>query len=126
MRLSKAEAMQRWKTLPEDAPLNPDPIAYKTTGSTYGADGIRVEGTPEFVDAVLGRLKDLIAGENDTTRLGINYQSVEPREGKTQNFIGNVVCYVKTYERGAQAQVMNAFISAVKNRTEQETRSWIC
>jgi hypothetical protein len=105
-RFKKSEALAHWRRLPEDAPLQPDVSPYKTKGSTYGLDGIRIEGSPAFIDAVLGRLKDLLAYESPTTRIGLAYQKVQPRPGKPSNG-ADCVCYVKFHERGSEAQIMN-------------------
>jgi len=107
-RLTKAAALTHWRQLAPNAPLTPKPIAYKQTGSTYGADGIRIEGTRDFIDAVLGRLQELQQFENSRTRLAVNYQQVEPREGKSNTFAGNWVCYLKVYERGDEARILHA------------------
>ena len=102
----KSEALAHWASLPKDAPLRPHAIAYKATGSTYGHDGVRVEGSREFVDAVLGRLSDLLAEENDDTRIGISYQTVEAKPGKDHNG-GEYVCYLKFHQRGDEARIVN-------------------
>jgi len=109
--MRKAQTLAHWRNLPEGAPLNPEAIPYKQRGSTYGADGVRIEGRPEFVDAVLGRLKPLLDAENNRTRLGLSYGTVEPRDGKACNYVGNIVCYVKVHERGGEAQITNAILS---------------
>ena len=106
-RLTKADALARWATLPKAAPLAPRAIRNKHKGSTYGYDGVRIEGSQAFIDAVLGRLADLLACENGQTRLALNYQAVEPREGKAHNG-GEFVCYVKVHERGPEARHVNA------------------
>ena len=119
MRLCKKEALTHWRELlgSGNRPhLNPSPIAYKHTGSTYGADGIRIEGTTEFIDSVLARLGDLLDHENTETRLALNYQQVEPREDKPNAYAGNWVCYVKVHERGHEAKAVNAFAKAMGSK----------
>lgn len=106
-RFSKQDALSHWKALPVSTPIKATPIPYKSRGSTYGHDGIRIEGSPAFIDAVLGRLKDLLAYENGSTRLALNYQRVQPRPGKQANG-GDCVCYVKIHERGREAKIANA------------------
>jgi len=113
-RLNKKEALEHWRGLPAAAPLNPRPIQYKHAGSTYGMDGIRIEGSRAFIDAVLGRLADLLEYENAATRIGLNYQRVEPREGKA--CAGDWVCYVKVYERGEEAKAVNRWASGMAGR----------
>jgi hypothetical protein len=43
--------------------------------SCFNEDGIRITGRPEFIDAVLGRIKDTIfAMDNETTSVKFTYQ----------------------------------------------------
>jgi len=111
--MKKAQALKHWKNLPENAPILPhmEPIPYKTKGSTYGACGIRIDGNPEFVDAVLSRLKDLIAGENHATRLNLARNTVQTKleiAGKTKTFTNTAdhaeVCYIRLHERGNEGK----------------------
>ncbi len=113
MRLNKSKAMAHWACLSDIETVFPYPIPHKHTGTTFGADGIRIEGTREFIDSILGKLKFLLQSENSETRLALNYQQVEAREGKPNDFAGNWVCYVKVHERGHEAQIMNQVFGKV-------------
>lgn len=109
---TKAETLEKWIALPEN--VNPlqhmEPIRKGTKGSRYGACGIRIDGTPEFIDAVLGKLKDIIDGENQVTRLELARNEVKSVEvnGTRKEFdnadIGNECCYIRLHERGSEAQ----------------------
>ena len=109
--MRKDEALERWQAL--EPSQNPLPymqaIPYKAEGSTFGACGIRIDGNPEFVDAVLSCLKPLMEGENRSTRLGLNRNEVKPKEiGDTVKGYHNAdqgaeYCYVRLHERGPQA-----------------------
>ena len=115
MRLTKSEALEHWRTLDgQGHQLRPTPIPYKHRGSTYGADGLRIEGSRDFIDCVLARVRDLMQCENSETRLALNYQQVEPREGKSTTYAGQWVCYVKVHERGSEAQMANAFVGGLR------------
>ena len=111
-RMTKAEALQHWGRLPNDARLHLTPVPYKATGSKYGHDGIRIDGSRAFIDSVLGRLTDIIAQENDETRLELNYTETTERE--TREPTGTWVCYVRVHQRGREAQAMNAFVSRIR------------
>lgn len=100
---TKAEVLAHWRQLEPGRPIRAHAIPYKSKGSTYGHDGIRIEGSPEFIDAILAALKPLLAYEGTATRLGISYGPVTPREGKPANG-GDHVCYVKVHERGPEAR----------------------
>ena len=114
-RLAKGEALDHWEGLADGLPLKPRPLRYKHEGSTYGHDGLRIEGSRAFIDAVLSRLKPLLAMENRNTRIGLNYQAVQPREGKAASG-GEWVCYIKFHERGDEAKGVNGFVSAMTGR----------
>ena len=97
--------MAQWKSLPENQPIlkHFEPIPYKASGSTYGACGIRIDGSPQFVEAVLSHLKELIAGENHHTRLTLARNVVDGSGiGKSlPNAVSNAeVCYIRLHARG--------------------------
>lgn len=109
--MKKAQALAHWENLPENLPILPHfaPLPYKAKGSTYGACGIRIDGTPEFVDAVLSRLKDLMEAENETTRLSLSRTPVDGSKiGKNFSNAETAaeVCYIRRATRGHEAQVM--------------------
>ena len=108
---TKAQALAHWASLQDRQPIKAHAISSAHKGSTYGCDGIRVEGSPEFIDAVLSHLKPLLAYENGATRLGLSYVSVKPAFGKT--YAGDHVCYVKIHQRGPQAVQMNRMCGKV-------------
>lgn len=120
-RLSKKQALEHWRAL-EDAPLAPEPVPYKHSGSTFERDGVRITGSREFIDAVLSRLRPLLAFENGTTRLELAYQQATDRD--TGYPLDSWSCYVKVHERGAQAQAANAFASALGGREVVVSRGY--
>ena len=77
--MEKKVALRRWQNLTPDQPIIPHftPIAADARGSTFGACGIRISGNPEFIDAVLSRLKDLLSFEAGSTRLSLSRQPVK-------------------------------------------------
>lgn len=114
---TKADAIDGWRKLPADMPMleHMEAIPYKSEGSTYGACGIRIDGNPEFVDAVLSHLKELIGGENCQTRLGLSRRPVETRLKirDTEKVFANTaeraeVCYIRLHERGREGKIMAA------------------
>lgn len=112
--MKKAEALAHWKQLPDNAEIMPHftPIAYKSTGSSYGACGIRIDGNPDFINAVLSRLKDLIDGENQVTRLELARNPVDGSKlGKRFEKAGAdaEVCYIRLHMRGEQGAMAAAF-----------------
>ena len=91
--------------------LNPTPVPYKHVGSTYAQDGIRITGNRKFVDAVLSRLTELLAFENDNTRLQVVYKQTVDRD--TERPIDSWNCYIQVHERGPEAQMANAFVAGM-------------
>lgn len=107
--MKKDQLLARWQSLKPFQPVHPEAVPYKHEGSTYGEDGIRISGRPEFVDSVLSRLKDLLAYEGDRTRLQVSYKAVEPRADKADAVKpGAVCCYVQVHHRGPEAVTLNA------------------
>lgn len=111
--MTKQEALKHWQGLDENQPILPhfDPIPYKSRGSTYGACGIRIDGNPAFIDAVLSRIKDLIDGENHVTRLGLARNPVDGK-GLDKEF-GNAChnaecCYIRLHMRGSRGAIAQA------------------
>ena len=123
--MRKEQALQHWEQLESNQPILPHftPIPYKARGSNYGACGIRIDGNPAFVDAVLSRLQDLIAGENGVTRLGLARNEVK-QEVMGKHFPAGggdaEVCYIRLHVRGGDAQmVAGLFDKRLNARTEQ-------
>ncbi len=112
-RMTKAEALQHWGGL-QNQPVRMSPVPYKAKGSKYGFDGIRIDGSRQFIDSVLSRVTDLLEQENDNTRLELNYTETTERE--TRQPTGTWVCYVRVHQRGQEAQAMNAFVSGLRAR----------
>lgn len=127
--MKKQDALDRWKSLSERQDPLPHfrPIPYKSTGSSYGACGIRIDGSPEFIDAVLSNLKSLIAGENQLTRLELARSEIKPTMGKTwaKAAPGAEVCYIRCHERGAEGQITAAvFDTHLAEATEEAAKAW--
>ena len=76
----------------------PKPSGFE--GSKYATEisGVRVTGSPEFIEAVAGRLKPLRDLEAGETRLELNLQRTEHRE--TGELTDNYALYLSVAERG--------------------------
>ncbi len=124
--MKKSETLNAWKELTPNQPILPhfEPIPYKASGSTYGACGIRIDGSPAFVDAVLSRLKDLIDGENHVTRLTLARNPVDGSGlGKSlPNAVSKAeCCYIRLHVRGREG----AMASSVFDRhLDAATQRW--
>jgi hypothetical protein len=126
--MKKADALTHWKQLPDgmDPLEHMTPILYKSEGSRYGACGIRIDGNPQFIDAVLSRLKDIIDGENHVTRLELARNPVKATEinGQRKAFhnsdTGAEVCYIRLHMRGREGAIASAvFEKSLDGATER-------
>ncbi|MDH4162509.1 MAG: hypothetical protein OEW15_07435 [Nitrospirota bacterium] len=96
--MEKEPFLKHWAKLRANQKLAPKPVRYTHEGSTYAEDGIRITGSKTFVDSVLSRLKDLLACENEETRLQVVYKRSTDREsGKT---LTSYNCYIQVHGRG--------------------------
>lgn len=112
--MKKAETLKRWAAMTPGAPMLPlmRPIPYKAEGRKYGTCGIRIDGTPEFIDAVLSNLKELIDGENNATRLELARNKVDGSKiGKSFDNAEQdaEVCYIRLHMRSKQGAAVSAF-----------------
>jgi hypothetical protein len=121
---TKEFELARWSSIEPGKPILPHfyPVPYKAEGSRYGACGIRIDGSPAFIDAVLSRLKDLIDGENAITRLDFSRRKVDGRGiGKDlpNSAAGAEVAYIRLQERGREAQYMSVYDRRLVEATER-------
>lgn len=99
---SKDEIINYWKSLRSDTPLMVKPIEYSHTGSTYGEDGLRITGSPQFIGTVLGRLKDFLAYETPSAKLAVTFRETEsPSQTAMGHGKTSYVFYVAVRERGS-------------------------
>ena len=119
--MKKDETMRHWDALPADQPIleHMAAIPYKPSGSTYGTCGIRIDGNPEFIDAVLSHLKELIQGEGVSTRLGLAYSKVDG-SGINKSLPNAETdahcCYIRLHERGHEGKIVQAIMQGARER----------
>lgn len=114
----KHATLKHWAGMESNQDVIPhfDPIPNKSTGSSYGACGIRIDGNPEFIDAVMSRLQDLLQLECSDTRLELARSKVLPKtiNGQTKTWdkacTGAEVCYIRLHSRGPEAQHFNGIL----------------
>lgn len=96
--ISKDLILSTWQQL-KPKKLKPDPIMYKHKGTTIDQDGIRICGSPDFIAAVMERLKDLLDFESKETRLGVSFSEITDKETGSQ-IDGRFRCSIQVHERG--------------------------
>jgi len=76
----KDQIIQYWKNLRPDMPMNMMPVQKAHEGEkrkSYGEDGIRITGSPDFIASILGRLKDLLIYEGQQSKLRLVFKEIE-------------------------------------------------
>lgn len=98
---SKEEIIGFWKNLRPDVPIAMRPIEYEHKGSTYGEDGLRLTGSPQFISSVLGRLKEFLNFETPATKLALSYRQTEsPSKSAMGETKTSYVFYLQAKKRG--------------------------
>lgn len=98
-RLSKENIIKRWEDLEEGA-IRVTPIPEGHRGSNFASDTIRITGSQEFIDSVLGNLKGFLDRDNGSTRLQVIYSQSVDREN--QELTGAWTCYIQVHARGTK------------------------
>lgn len=76
-RATKEEVLDIWQRANPNMPIQIQPIPSIHKGPRYDVDGLRITGRAEFINSVLGRLKDLLRyNELPNTELDVEYKQV--------------------------------------------------
>jgi hypothetical protein len=87
----KDDILELWRNL-RPVPLQMEPIPENSKGSRLSSDGVRITGNSRFINAVLGRIKELIQYEDQPgVRLDIEYRQIET---KIPNSQPKYLCYI--------------------------------
>lgn len=95
----KKEIITFWKALPE-MPLLVTPIPKSHKGSTFGEDGIRITGSPNYIYSVLARLKDFLPLESEGTKLQLLFKEsdrIDPNRPNKKSY----AFYIQVKQRGS-------------------------
>lgn len=95
----KPEILQMWRNLRSDQPIYMTPMTKNPDGQnhSYGEDGVRITGSWHFISSVMGRIKDLMAYENPSSRLRLVFRGVDKDKGNPNKV--SYVFYVNTENR---------------------------
>ncbi|MCK9458150.1 MAG: hypothetical protein M0R80_00540 [Proteobacteria bacterium] len=91
----RADIIKFWQGLRPNMPLRPTPVNKQHKGTKFREDGLRITGSPDFINGVLSRLKDLL--QYDTfpgTKLEIEYRQIGQEQG-----LPVYVCYLHVIDR---------------------------
>lgn len=97
----KPEILQLWRNLRPDQPIYMTPMTKKMSGGnqSYGEDGVRITGSWNFISAVMGRIKDVMAYENPSSKLRLVFRGVDKNKGNPNKV--SYVFYVNLENRSA-------------------------
>ena len=91
----KHEIVQMWQNL-RPTPILMRPVPQHEKGSRFRHDGIRITGSPVFINSILGRIKDIIAYDKSPgMRLDLEYKEVKAGSGGPES---GYVCYIHVEE----------------------------
>jgi hypothetical protein len=109
--MKKEAFLRRWRKIKSGQVIEPRVVPYKHKGSTFDQDSIRITGTPQFIDSVLSRIKDMLDHEGVGTRLQISYT-----EATDMNKVplGTFKCYIQVHQRGREAQIMHGIMEGAR------------
>lgn len=97
----KQEIIDFWKAVPQ-MPLLVDPIPSSHKGSTFGEDGIRITGSPNYIYSVLARLKDFLPLESESTKLQLLFKEsdrINPNRPNKKSY----AFYIQVKQRGSSS-----------------------
>lgn len=98
----KADVVQFWQQLKPNMPLAITPINPMHKGTRFREDGMRITGSPEFINSILSRIKDFIQYDtNPGTKLDVEYRQIETKGGDIHNK-PVFVCYVHVVQKIGQ------------------------
>jgi hypothetical protein len=90
----RKDVVDFWQKLKPNLPLKLHPIDPHHKGTRFHEDGLRITGSPEFINSILSRIKDFLGYEsNPGTKLDVEYRQIETKEGDLYNK-PVYVCYV--------------------------------
>lgn len=95
----RADIIRFWQSLQPNQLIQPAPVSKYHRGTKFRQDGLRITGSPDFINGVLSRIKDMLQFEtNPGTKLDVEYRQIENKEGSPyQQPI--YVCYIHVLQR---------------------------
>lgn len=95
----KDDIVRLWNTLRPYLPIQPQPIPLHHTGTRYDDDGLRITGSPTFINSILSRVKDFL--KYDATpglELDIEYKQIQTKHGTLYGG-PRYVCYIHVVQK---------------------------
>jgi hypothetical protein len=99
----KAEVLQFWQNLKPNMPIRMEPVPETHEGTRFRSDGMRITGSPEFINSVMSRIKDIMQMENEYQRLDVEYRQIENPDGDDTPGTQEFVFYCHLVQKNAPA-----------------------
>ena len=77
----KSDVIQHWQSLKANMPIQMEPVPETHEGTRFRSDGLRITGSPGFINSIMSRIKDIVQMESDTIRLDVEYREIENQGG---------------------------------------------
>jgi hypothetical protein len=75
----KADVINHWKNLTSNLPIKMDAVPEQHKGTRFRSDGLRITGSPQFINSVLSRIKDMADFEKSGDRLDVEYRQIQAK-----------------------------------------------
>lgn len=93
----KKDILKMWNATRSDAPIQVLPVSQNHIGSRFDQDGIRITGTSQFINSVLGKLKQfLMYADHPSLDLDVKYRQVLKRNLSDRN---SFACYINVIQK---------------------------
>lgn len=93
----RKDIIELWRNVRSDAPLSPTPVPKLHKGNRFDQDGIRITGSSQWINSVLGRIKAILAYENHPSlELDVKYRQVQKRDLTDKP---SFACYINVVEK---------------------------
>ena len=92
----KQDVIDLWKTVRPDVPLNPSPVPAQHKGNRFDQDGVRITGSSQWINSILGRIKPLLMySDYPNLELDVKYRQVQRRD---LNDKSSFACYINVIQ----------------------------
>lgn len=93
----KEDVLRLWNTTRNDAPLSVEPVSPFHKGNRFDQDGIRITGSSQFINSVLGKLKDFLFYSNHPSLdLDVKYRQIQKRSLSNRS---SFACYINVVHK---------------------------
>lgn len=92
----KQDVIDLWKTVRPDVPLNPSPVPANHKGNRFDQDGVRITGSSQWINSILGRMKPLLMySDFPNLELDVKYRQIQRRDLTDKS---SFACYINVVQ----------------------------